>query len=379
MFFPDDALDDYVLADLSEEIAGRPVPTADPLPCDRWIARSALQKACRRGETQLAQRALANLYEYDRRSTWRHLAIIALEDVGVANVDVLARIIAAQRNRIWRKQVGGDWPVLAALVRQIAESMHCQAACDLLLRATNDSKIEMQRTATLELEVAPLATILWDTSLVIETRATAALAIGGGLSDSQLNNEPCAVFDILAESSRSTHVVATCRSAWKLTRNPMAFLLPLVWQKWINSAYRVADDLMAPVTFVEEVPGYALDQFTRVGNAISRAYLKLDPDLREMLIAAGIPPAAQPRTVGDLLFLMEGSKLKRRAIWPHADGLRLPHRQLPAVAKLAESVDCLISHMAANSSQLTQLRQSYFIPEMRYRPSRCVLGGPLKD
>jgi hypothetical protein len=33
-----------------------------PLPCDRWIASSALQKAIRRGDVRIAQRALSTLY-----------------------------------------------------------------------------------------------------------------------------------------------------------------------------------------------------------------------------------------------------------------------------------------------------------------------------
>lgn len=364
MLFPEEALYDYLLIDLAEEIAARPVPASNSLPCDRWIARSCLQKAVRRGQSELAQRALANLYEYDRRSTWRHLAIIALEDVGAANVDVLARIIAAQRGRAWRQQMGGDWRVMAELVRQMADSNHCQAACDLLLRVINDPALEARRAAALEMDLDPLAVELWDTSATIDIRAMAALAIGGGLTDPQQHNDPFAVFDILSETSRSTHIVATCRSAWKLTRNPMALLLPLVWEKWIASDYHVKDDLMSPVMTMGGVPGYCLDQFTRIGNTISRALVRTDPELREKLFRAGTLPAAFSRTVGDLLFLMEGSQMVRRTIWPAADRLRLPHRQLPAVATLATSLDFLLDHMEAKVSQLSQLRQSHFIPEI---------------
>lgn len=306
MLFPDEALFEYVLIDLAEELAARPAPQIAPLPCDRWVARSCLQKAVRRGEVALAQRALANLYEYDRRSTWRNVAIIALEDVGVANVDVLARIVAAQRDRSWRQTVGGDWPVMAELVRQMAESAHCQAACDLLLRATSDPLLEAQRANALESTIDALAMRLWNTSAGLEARAIAALTIGGGLNDQQPHHDPCAVFDILSESCRSTHVVATCRCAWKLTRNPMASLLPLVWERWIGSEHIVADDKMPPVEMIGDVPGYALDQFTRIGNTISRAFVRSDDTLRQMLNDTGIHPGAHVRTVGDLIFLTEG-------------------------------------------------------------------------
>lgn len=362
MLFPDKALFEYVLIDLADELAARPAVPIAPLPCDRWVARSCLQKAVRRGEVALAQRALANLYEYDRRSTWRTLAIVALEDVGVANLDVLARIVAAQRDRGWRQTVGGDWPVMAELVRQMAESAHCQAACDLLLRATNDPIMEAARANALESTIDVLAMGLWNTSAGLVARAIAALATGGALTDQQPHHDPCAVFDILSEASRSTHVVATCRSAWKLTGNPMVFLLPLVWDRWIGSEHIVADDQMPQVTMIGDVPGYALDQFTRIGNTISRDFVRSDDVLRPMLYDAGVHRGAHARTVGDLLFLTEGGLLANRAIWAGADSLRLPHRQLPAVSALGEKLEGLLAHTAAKGRQLAMLRQQHFIP-----------------
>jgi hypothetical protein len=69
MLFPDDAHFDFALSDLTKLIAIAPTVPISPLPCDRWIARSCLQKAIRRAEPNLAQRALANLFQHDRRAT----------------------------------------------------------------------------------------------------------------------------------------------------------------------------------------------------------------------------------------------------------------------------------------------------------------------
>src|SRR5450432_2546520 len=57
--------------------AGKDLPTGGPVPiepltCDRWLASSALQKAIRRGEVILAQRAARTLCDADRRSLWPH-------------------------------------------------------------------------------------------------------------------------------------------------------------------------------------------------------------------------------------------------------------------------------------------------------------------
>src|ERR1700722_15965052 len=61
----------------------RPVEETEPLPGDRWLASSVLQKAIRRGDVLIAQRAVRTLYRHDPRSAWHRLVIIAFEDVGI--------------------------------------------------------------------------------------------------------------------------------------------------------------------------------------------------------------------------------------------------------------------------------------------------------
>lgn len=358
MLFPDEALFEFVLIDLADCLAERPAPPITPLPCDRYVARSCLQKAIRRSEPVLAQRALANLFEHDRRATWRHLTIICVEDVGVANVDLLAQIIAAQRNRKWREQTGGDWPVMAELVRQMALSQHCQAACDLLLKACNDPNLEPVRAAALDASADRLTPPLWDADANILRRGVAALALAGELPAGRVHHDPHAVFDILADASRSSHVVATCRAAWKISRNSMALLLPLVWERWmkIEGAHAIADDPLPPVQMIGAVPGYALDQFTRLGNNVSRALLRDAPDLRALFERAGLAPAAYSRAVGDLLFLLEGSCCRHRAVWPLGEELRRPYRPLPTVSILGSLTNEALRLVDAKASQIAKLR-----------------------
>ena len=363
MLFPHDATVERSLSDLSEDMATRPVPQVNPLPCDRWVARSCLQKALRRGEPALARRALANLFNYDRRATWRHLAIIALEDVGVANLDLLVRLVAARQYPAWRKAMGGDWPVMAELTRRMATSRHCQAACDLLLKALNDPQWAADRANVLEAEPSVLAALLRNSEAPLAERTLAALAMGGGLADGQTNNDPSAVFDLFAETGGSTQIGDTCREAWKLTRNPMAMLLPLVWEQWsLIDSYGEIDDWLPPVQMIGGVPGYSLDQFTRVGNAISRAFLRENPPFSERLGAAGVAPAARPRALGDILFVIEGGLVKRRVIWPLADKLRLPHRQLPLIGKVGPNLDAAIDLVRSKASQIAHLRKLYYLP-----------------
>lgn len=360
MLFPDENHNDAILISLAGEIAKRPVPMLEPLPCDRWVARSALQKGCRRAEPALAIRALANLFEHDRRAVWRHLVIIAVEDVGVANIGVLKRIVAAQRDRRWRSTVGGEWAVMAELTRQMTDSNHCQAACDLYLRITNDPTLQPLHETALEMDMGELLPRLSDSSRPITERGVYALAAGGGLADGQAHHDAPAVFETLKECACDHAVVETCRAAWKISRNPMTLLFPLVWEAWQSTEQSaIIDDAVPAVQMVNGVPGYALDQFTRLGNIVSRALLSDNPELSSILKDAGISSGGHARAVGDAIFLIEGGRVSCRLIWATGDELRFPHRWMPNVARLGTKLGQIVSQIEAKESQIAKLRSRH--------------------
>lgn len=126
----------------------------------------------------------------------------------------------------------------------------------MLLHATNVPTQEYARAAALEAAADTLAAQLWDRNAPPVGRAVAALALGGELSRGQQHRDHAAVFDILAEAGRPSHVVATCRAAWRISRNPMSLLLPIVWELWMVSgqAYTVTDDPMPPVQMLGDPP-----------------------------------------------------------------------------------------------------------------------------
>ncbi len=85
---------------------GCALDAVEPLPCDRWLAASALQKAIRRGDALTAGRAVRTLYQYDPRSAWRRLLVIAYEDIGVGALDAVVTTTA--RGAKARREAGGD-------------------------------------------------------------------------------------------------------------------------------------------------------------------------------------------------------------------------------------------------------------------------------
>jgi hypothetical protein len=66
---------------------------------DPWLAASALQKSIRWDATEDALIAAHTLLEIRPDRLWRRLAIIALEDVGLGDLDLVAQVVWVSGNR----------------------------------------------------------------------------------------------------------------------------------------------------------------------------------------------------------------------------------------------------------------------------------------
>ena len=127
-----EALIDYLIDGLSEALTKAETPTPPiPLATDRYVALSALQKAIRRGDEDLALQAAMNLRIEGPHAIWRRLGIIAFEDIGVANIDVVGWTTVVIGDRDLRNRLGGEWMVLNFLIRALCRSAKCRATDEL--------------------------------------------------------------------------------------------------------------------------------------------------------------------------------------------------------------------------------------------------------
>src|ERR1700757_4856860 len=109
-----DTLSQTPLLEFDAVRPARPLDAVEPLPCDRWLAASALQKAIRRADALTAQRALRTLYRYDPRSAWRRLLVIAYEDIGIGAIGaVIVTTLQSVNPKARRDQSGDDAAALA--------------------------------------------------------------------------------------------------------------------------------------------------------------------------------------------------------------------------------------------------------------------------
>lgn len=242
----------------------------------------------------------------------------------------------------------------------MAAERHCQAACDLLMCLTNDPSREGRRIAVMDMGAADLVAIIRDGDVKLVEKAQAALALGGGLADGQPLHQAAAVFRALEGIGFSSHVFVTCQAAWRLCRNPMALLMPFIWLEWIKEkGGGTADDQMPETKMIGRVPSYAIDQFTRVGGQVARAFLARNPKLLEMMDSRNIHSASRARIVGDLIFLTEGGRVINRPVWDLSNWLRQPQRPLPALFSLGDRLDEAMDYITDKASDIELLRRHY--------------------
>jgi hypothetical protein len=140
----------------------------------------------------------------------------------------------------------------------------------------------------------------------------------------------------------------------------MALLLPFIWLEWIKEKeVEPADDPMPETKMIGRVPSYAIDQFTRVGGQVARAFLVRNPKLVAMMDSRKIHSASRAKIVGDLIFLMEGGRVKNRPVWDLSNRLRQPQRPLPALFSLGDRLDEAMNYITDKASDIELLRRHY--------------------
>jgi replication-associated recombination protein RarA len=64
---------------------------------------------------------------------WRRCGVIALEDIGVADLVTAGKVVAALGGKTFRAKLGGEWAVASTIVSAMARAPKCRSADDVLM------------------------------------------------------------------------------------------------------------------------------------------------------------------------------------------------------------------------------------------------------
>jgi len=322
--------------DLKKELEERlaVAPEADyqgeyRLPQEKWLLASALQKLVRRGRVEEALQAAFSLQAIDRTYLPRRLPIIALEDVGVANLVLCHDVLATFGGAAWRDGEGpgpDQCQIIANLVGRLAASLKSRAACDLLCLALEVERVAQNARKLSAVRTERLVEVASDRQVRLTKRALSLLLLSGlSIPDGRWRrtlsrfNAPA-----LLEVARRLSLPPLVR--WMLEQGKktsgLASMLPLVVELVGKDSPAIGfwHDV-DPEPYIVNLPPYAYDMHTAIGRkAIARYAAQL---ARRYDCLRSVRRTRIPDAVGIGLFHSEGSKLDRYVSTPALDALRI--------------------------------------------------------
>jgi len=310
---------------LAQEVFGYREPKPTPLRVSPWLAMSLLQKAIRRGEREWAQRAAATILQIAPDRLWRRCGAAAFEDVGVADLETVSHVTAAIAGKRYRATIGGEWKVASFIVDRMVKAPKCRGADDLLLSADSHPRYRRARTdlatkptgeliriasGKAELPVRGLAT--WY-AVGTHSRQTKRLSARAG--------DPSALFDGLCEAGLPHSTVEIAREGFRKIAQPLCPFVALLCPLSLREARRLQDDEQLPETLVGDVPGWAIDIYTREGRQALGHFLQSNCETARWVVDH-TSPAQRVNFLGQVVFRVEGGLVRQRMRWSTGDELR---------------------------------------------------------
>jgi len=291
-----------------------------PLRCDSFVARSAMQKAIRRGAPGLALRAAATLMLTNGAVVWRRLLVTALEDLGIHETGILIRIAAAIERRRFGIAIKDEWPLIEALIRECCSATRCQAANDLHNLSIHDVRYDAFRSSTADLPVRDLSLLVADKRRDLIERNIAVLSCLGVEHAPWSKQQPTVnPEELAAVICPNAHPAIRAIYAWafRKTRLPLATsALLLTCANGAGCSTPPAfDDDVPPIKLIDSIPTFALDQYTRLGRTAIRYFTKRSERWEDFADKLALCSAQQFKAAGELLFRVEGAVVTRRCSW----------------------------------------------------------------
>ncbi|MEX0305005.1 MAG: hypothetical protein AB3N24_21525 [Leisingera sp.] len=280
---------------------------------DPFVAKSMLQKAIRRSDTGKAEEAARYLLRVNEHGFWRRVCIIALEDIGLANIPLVTQALQAERNRALRSSLGGSEKVGLALVSAMCTSPKDRTTDDLI-DAIGSVDYRCWKADVAEMSEAERATLASSASASIHERAIAALQLSPASALSRRVRDWCLFLERLPEEALSPCVKATATLGLQRTKSEMALYMALL-SRDLPEAPKQVDDWFPPAVDLSGLPSWTLDGHTRLGLQAFRLALKRSPRIGKFVRRWATGTVSPAKTVAGLVFRVESAQLNRKLDW----------------------------------------------------------------
>jgi hypothetical protein len=332
----------------------------EPISADPWVLTSLLQKAIRRGETEIAKRAANTLFALKGSAIWRRYMIIAFEDIGVGSIDAVVATTAAASDAEFRKQCGGPARVAVALAGLLAEAAKDRSSDHLVSAWDHPSMVDTWQAmsgASIETRLS----LVFNDDLPLMSRAMATRSLCGLSPGQSLPILRSQLTDLLAAFSDKgvpDELVAATEIAALRTREPITVMVPLLWLLVNNGQMLSIQHCPVPSSpTVRDIPLYALDKHTRLGGEAIRRLTK-ENDVVRSCLDQYLPQNRWREAAYVAAFHVDAAPIARRLVWDQSWQVEQfgVERDLAVGGVKPEGVVPLIGAIRDNLDHLNRLR-----------------------
>lgn len=202
------------------------------LPLDPWVASSLLQKAIRRGESEYALWAGSTLHRQRGNAIWRRLTLIAFEDIGIGDLDLVVEVTRTANDRDFMASLGVDTEIIADLIGKLVAATKDRSTDYLICAATEHPHHEHECEDIACLPIPDRLSVAVDPAQPLIRRAVAACyaaGINGGGRQFLVGSELSRFLDAFEAIGFPSSLASAVDIAARKTREPIVVMLPILW------------------------------------------------------------------------------------------------------------------------------------------------------
>jgi hypothetical protein len=324
----EDAYKLNILGQVENGLSGFRMPDTPPFVGDLYLGKSQLQKAIRRGLFGHARSAAGFLINANERAFWTRLAVVASEDIGVANMDLVTAVALLASDKRLRTRLGGSKRVADYLVWEMCRSAKDRSTDDLysLLAIsgnvpTGGDEFDRHNLAgavsrIYDHEVPFVAAMSEVQPLLFEGKAKEPF--GHKVADW----EPA--HSMLTEQTGCGCSRAAAEIGLRRTGLVLFAYLPFLAVRLDTPTTDTHPDFVPPETLIDGVPSWVLGGHTRAGRRAFSMYLARSRTFATLAKDTRTGELSNNDIVANLVFQIESGCVNERLQWDL--GLDLKHQ-----------------------------------------------------
>lgn len=287
---------------------------------DKWNAVSHIQKCVRRGLVDEAVAMVGPLFSVDHAYLRYRLAVIAVEDVGIANAPLIEQLLEGRLLKRWIDANGGvSW--VENMVAELAKSPKDRTACDWgAIARYSVPEFESAHGSWAGLAFDRSAELAFDQNAPLAFRALAAWRCAGTdiFPTPALPENHKGDWQFWLDANTERGVSGATLAAMSLGQRTQREWHPIFLGMCETDSLTQGRTIEAPdvksLGFVGPYLSAGLDMHTSAGNKALRSWYATTPELRRAF--EGVNPALTREKavemLGRMVFLLEGGQVTPR-------------------------------------------------------------------